>query len=122
MIPVATKTKAEFSAVGTSNAWNFVQSFQDYAPAYQNLVTLKSLELELEYEPGTYIERTGVKPKLFLLATQDELIPESLIISVYDRAAEPKSVAYFEGHHFSAYMEKRQEISKLVIDFFKKNL
>jgi len=78
--------------------------------------------MELEYEPGTYIERTGTKPKLFLLASQDELIPESLIMSVYDRAAEPKSVATFVGNHFSAYMEQRQEISRLAIDFFRKNL
>ena len=122
MIPVVTQKKGEFSAVGSSNAWDFVQRFADYAPAYQNSVTLKSLEMELEYEPGSYIERTGAKPKLFLLATQDELIPESQILSVYDRAAEPKSVARFEGHHFSAYMEKQQEVSRLAIDFFKKNL
>jgi len=122
MIPVATKNKAEFSAVSSLNAWNFVQSFPEYAPTYQNQVTLKSLEMELEYEPGTYIERTGSKPKLFLLATQDELIPESLILSVLDRAAEPKSVARFEGHHFSAYMEKREEISQIAIEFFKRNL
>ncbi len=122
MIPVATKNKGEFVAVGSVNAWNFVQSFLDYAPTYQNSVTLKSLEMELEYEPGSYIERTGAKPKLFLLATKDELAPEALVMSVYDRAAEPKSIARFEGHHFSAYMEKRQEISQLAIDFFKKNL
>lgn len=122
MIPVAAKNKGEFSAVGSSNAWNFVQSFLDYAPAYQNAVTIKSVEMELEYEPGSYIERTGAKPKLFLLASQDELIPEGLIMSVYNRAAEPKSVAHFEGHHFSAYMEKQQEVSRLAIEFFKKNL
>jgi dienelactone hydrolase len=122
MIPVATKNKGEFSAVGSMHAWNFVQDFTDYAPNYQNQVTLKSLEMELEYEPGTFIERTGTKPKLFLLASQDELLPESLIMSVYDRAAEPKSVATFVGNHFSAYMEQRKEVSRLAIDFFRKNL
>ena len=122
MIPVATKNKGAFSAVGSIQAWNFIQDFSAYAPAYQNQVTLKSLEMELEYEPGAYIERTGTKPKLFLLASQDELMPESLIMSVYERAAKPKSVATFVGHHFSAYMEQRQETSRLVVEFFRKNL
>lgn len=122
MIPVATNKQGDFVAVGSKHAWDFVQTFPSYAPTYQNVVTLKSLEMELEYEPGSYIERTGAKPKLFLIALQDELIPEHLISNAYDRAAEPKNLVRFEGHHFSAYLEKRKEISGLAIDFFKKHL
>ena len=121
-IPVATKEGKQFSAIFSPHAWTFIQSFSEYAPRYENLVTLKSLEMQLEYEPGHYVQDMGTKPKLFIIAKNDELIPEQLIMETYQKAPEPKKVAYLEGHHFSPYMSKLDEAAHLAIEWFKANL
>lgn len=121
-IPVATDNSAQFSAISSPFAWEFIKSFQQYAPTYENLVTLKSLEMQLEYEPGYYVQQIGNKPKLFIIAKNDELIPEQLILDAFDKSAEPKKLAYIEGHHFSPYMEKLQEASHLAIEWFRLHL
>lgn len=121
-IPVAANDGKQFTAVSSPNAWTFIQSFKEYAPTYENSVTLKSLEMQLEYEPGYYVQNIGAIPKLFIIAKKDELIPEELIVDAYNKASEPKKLAYIDGHHFSPYMEKLEEASNLAIAWFKAKL
>ncbi len=121
-IPVTSNDPKQFAAISSPNAWNFMQSFKEYAPTYENAVTLKSLEMQLEYEPGYYVQNIGAIPKLFIIAKQDELIPEPLILEAYNKATEPKKLIYIDGHHFSPYMENLQEASQQAIDWFKLNL
>ncbi len=121
-IPVATDDSTQFAAISSRNAWDFIQRFKDYAPTYENLVTLKSIEMQLEYEPGYYVQNINGIPKLFIIARNDELIPEQLIIDTYNKASEPKKLIYIDGHHFSPYMENLQEASNLAIEWFKLNL
>lgn len=122
MIPVATNDSKKFAAISSPNAWTFIQSFKEYAPNYENQVTLKSLEMQLEYEPGYYVQNMSLLPKLFIIAKNDELIPEQLITNAFHKATEPKQLSYIEGHHFSPYMESLPEASKQAIDWFKMNL
>lgn len=122
MIPVATADPTQFSAISSPNAWEFIQSFKSVAPDYVNSVTLKSLEMEFEYEPGYYVAGIGAIPKLFLVARQDELIPEALIQDAFAKASEPKKLDYIEGNHFSPYMEKLEEASRLAIEWFQQHL
>ena len=91
-IPVATDDGTQFTAISSRNAWDFIQSFKDYAPTYENFVTLKSLEMQLEYEPGYYVQNISEIPKLFIVARNDELIPEQLIIDTYNKASKPKKL------------------------------
>lgn len=121
-IPVATNDPNQFAAISSPNAWRFVQSFKDYAPTYENLVTLRSLEMQLEYEPGYYVQNIGAIPKLFIVAKNDEIIPEFQIVDAFNKASEPREIAYVEGHHFSPYMEGLPEASKLAIEWFKIHL
>lgn len=118
MIPVATEDGQGLSAITSPNAWRFIQSFQSYAPSYVNAVTLRSLELQLAYEPGASVPSIGAIPKLFIIARADELIPESLIQEAFLAAAEPKELAYLEGHHFSPYMEGRAEAIRVAAEWF----
>lgn len=121
-IPVATNDSRQFSAISGSRAWDFIESFKDYAPSYKNSVTLKSLEMQLEYEPGFFVQNIGAIPKLFIVAKQDEMVPEQLILDAFHIASEPKKLIYLEGYHFSPYMEKLSEASKQALDWFKSNL
>ncbi len=121
-IPVASNDPKQFSAISSPNAWAFIQSFKEYAPTYENTVTLKSLEMQLEYEPGYYVPQISAIPKLFIIAKQDELIPEPLILEAFNKATEPKKLMYIDGHHFSPYMENLQAASNYAIEWFKSNL
>ncbi|MCB0852883.1 MAG: alpha/beta fold hydrolase [Bacteroidetes bacterium] len=122
MIPVASDDKSQFTAFSGRGAWDFMQSFKDYAPTYQNAVTLRSLEMQLEYEPGYYVQDIGSIPKLFILAKKDEVIPEQLILAAYEKASEPKELVYVDGYHFSPYMEELDRVSELTVDWLKGNL
>lgn len=122
MIPVATNDSRQFSAISGTHAWDFIESFKNYAPTYKNSVTLKSLEMQLEYEPGCYVQNIGAIPKLFIIAKDDEMVPEQLILDAFNTASEPKKLIYIEGHHFSPYMEKLPEASKQAIEWFKDKL
>ncbi len=122
LIPVVSEEPNSFSAIQSPNAWRFLRSFNDYAPLYQNWVTLKSLELQLEYEPGSYISQIGSIPKLFILALEDGMIPDVQIKDVYQRASEPKNIVEIKGHHFTPYMEGLDEAAKIAIDWFSNHL
>ncbi len=122
MIPVSTEDASEFSAISSPNAWQFIQSFKDYAPNYKNSVTLKSLEMQLGYEPISYVSNIREIPKLFIIAANDEVVPEHQILDAFDLASEPKNIVYIEGNHFSPYMEGLKEASDEAIKWFKANL
>lgn len=122
MIPVVSDKEGDFTAVSSPYAWNFVESFKAYAPNFQNMVTLKSLEMQLEYEPGIYVPRIAAIPKLFIIAKEDEVIPEDLIRSAYENAIEPKRLTYLDGNHFSPYMDKIGIASDIAISWFKEHL
>jgi len=122
MIPVATNDSQQFSAISGNHAWEFIESFKDYAPTFENSVTLKSLEMQLEYEPGYYVQNISAIPKLFIIAREDEMVPEQLIVDAYNKASEPKKLSYIDGFHFSPYMEKLREASTLALEWFKLNL
>ena len=121
-IPVVTNQKGVFCFVQSINAYNFTESFKAYAPNWKNELTLKSLEMQLEYQPGSYIQRTGTKPKLIIAAKNDELIAQPQILAIFQQAAEPKSLLYVEGHHFSPYQESLNEAAAQSSAFFKKYL
>jgi len=78
--------------------------------------------MQLEYEPGYYAPQISAIPKLFIIAKQDELVPEPLILEAYNKATEPKKLIYIDGHHFSPYMENLQAASNQAIEWFKSNL
>ena len=61
-------------------------------------------------------------PKLFIIARNDEIMPEQLIVDAYSKASEPKKLEYIDGHHFSPYMEGLPAASKLAVDWFKSHL
>jgi len=122
MIPVVSEKPGELCVLATKSAYLFKESFKAYALDWKNVVTLKSLEMQLDYQPVTYVNRIGNIPKLFLIAKKDELIAEKQLLEVYEHASEPKTLDYVEGNHFSPYMESRNEMVDKCLVFFKKHL
>lgn len=75
-----------------------------HTPAtWPNEITLRSLEMYAEYEPGSYIERIGPTPLLVITADADTLTPTDEILAAYERAREPKQLRIVPGGHYDIY-------------------
>ena len=104
MIPVVAEDPLAPSALPTPDSWQwFTETGQTRAPSWRNEVTLRTLELLMEYEPGSYIDRISPTPLLMVVAAGDVLTPSDLALEAYQRALEPKKLVVLPGGHFGAY-------------------
>jgi uncharacterized protein len=62
-------------------------------------VTLRTVEMLMEYEPGVYVERISPTPLLMVVAAGDHLTPADLALEAYQRAREPKRLVLLPGGH-----------------------
>ena len=104
MIPVVSNDPAGACALPTADsyAW-FTETGRTRAPAWRNEVTLRSVELFTEYEPGIYIDRIAPTPLLMVVAAKDHLTVVDHALEAYNRALEPKRLELLPGGHFDAY-------------------
>ena len=104
MVPVVDADPLAPSALPTPDSWEwFTETGKSRAPAWRNEVTLRSVELFTEYEPGTYLPWISPTPLLMLVARGDHLVPAELAITAFDTAHEPKKLVILPGGHFEAY-------------------
>jgi dienelactone hydrolase len=122
MIPVVSDNPEELCAVFGPDPFQFVQDITPIAPSYINQVTLRSLEMLLEYEPGVYISRISPTPLLLIMAKEDKHVKNDLMENLFTKAAEPKQLIKLEGHHFSVYIERFKESSSHALEWFKIHL
>ncbi len=96
----------------TADSWQwFSETGKTRAPSWHNAVTLRSVEMFLEYEPGTYISRVSPTPLLMVVAAGDILTVSDLAIDAYENAREPKKLVILPGGHFGAYTGPDFELS-----------
>lgn len=100
----------------------FTQTAEKRAPAWRNEVTLRSVEMFMEYEPGAYIEYVSPTPLLMVVAAQDHLTVADEAIAAYERALEPKKLVLLKGGHFDAYVKDFDEASSAATDWFVEHL
>lgn len=112
MIPVVTNDPAGMAALPTADsyAW-FTQTGQTRAPSWKNEVTLRTVEMLMEYEPGSYVDRISPTPLLMVIAAQDHLAVADEAFATYNNAREPKKIVVLPGGHFDAYTEAAFKIS-----------
>ena len=104
-----------------SHKW-FTETHKLRAPSWQNEVTLRSVEMFLEYEPGIYIEYVSPTPLLLVVAAKDHLTVADEAIAAYNRALEPKKLEILPGGHFGAYVESFDQSSGAACEWFAKHL
>jgi hypothetical protein len=100
-----------------SHAW-FTATHQLRAPSWRNEVTLRSIEMFLEYEPGAYVEYVSPTPLLMVVAAKDHLTVADEALAAYERALEPKKLCLLPGGHFEAYVEAFDAASSAARDWF----
>lgn len=124
MIPVVTNDPQGLAALPTPDSYTwFTETGDEIAPNWNNEVTLRTVEMLMEYEPATYIERISPTPLLMLIASKDHLAVADEAFATYNKALEPKKLAILPGGHFEAYTGSGFELaSRAARDWFIQHL
>jgi hypothetical protein len=123
MVAVVDPDPMATSALPTPDSWEwFSETGKRRAPAWRNEVTLRTVEMLMEYEPSAYLERISPTPLLMVVAALDHLTPTDLALEAYQRAREPKNLVLLPGAHFDAYVEAFDAASGAARDWFLEHL
>ena len=123
MIPVVAEDPSAPCALPTPDSaeW-FLETGKTRAPAWRNEVTLRSVEMFTEYEPGSYISWISPTPLLMVVAAGDHLVQADLALEAFGRAREPKKLVLLAGGHFEAYTKDFEAASGAARDWFLEHL
>ena len=123
MIPVVDEDPMAPSALPTPDSYTwFTETGRTRAPSWRNEVTLRSVEMFWEYEPGAYIGWISPTPFQMIVAVKDHLTVADLALEAYERALEPKRLVVRPGPHFSAYGEDFDAVSAAHTEWFVQHL
>jgi len=122
-IPVVAP-EGEPCALPTPDSYEwFTTTGRTRAPNWRNEVSLESMEKFLEYNPAANIHLISPTPLLIVVASQDTLTPTDLTVAAYERALEPKALAFVKGPHFGAYTEPGfSQSAPPAVEWFKRHL
>jgi hypothetical protein len=123
MLPVVAQDPTAPAALPTSDSWAwFTETARMRAPSWRNEVTLRSVEMFMEYEPGAHIAHISPTPLLLVVALQDHLTVADEALSAYERALHPKHLVALKGGHFDAYVADFDAAANGAIGWFKQHL
>jgi len=119
MIPVVAQDPMAPCVLATPDSWQwFTETGKTRAPAWRNEVTVRSVEMFTEYEPGAYIEWVSPTPLMMVVAAGDHLTVSDEALAAYARALEPKKLTLLAGGHFDAYVKDFDRSSAPARDWF----
>lgn len=111
-LPVVGDAPGDPCALPTDDSRDFFKGLPpENLGAWKNEITLRSMEMFTEYEPGDAIARIAPTPLMIVVARDDHLTPADLTLAAYERALEPKTLLLLDGGHFDAYVGDAFEIS-----------
>ena len=122
MIPVVGEELTTPCALAGKEPWEFFQSSKSFAPNWHNEITLRTVEMAREYEPGIYIPRISPTPLLMIVANQDTVTPTDLALKGYEEALHPKKLVLLKGGHFVPYIEQFEASSNAAKKWFTKHI
>lgn len=123
MVPVVAEDPLAPSALPTPDSWKwFTETHKLRAPSWKNEVTLRSIEMFMEYEPGTYLPYVSPTPLQMIVALGDVLTPSDDALAGYERALHPKKLVCLNGGHFDAYVVDFEKASAAASGWFKEHL
>jgi hypothetical protein len=124
MLPVVSDNPAGLAALSSADSFQwFTRTAAARAPSWRNEVTLKSVEMYTDYEPGAHIGFISPTPLLMLVADNDVVAVSDLAFEAYGRALEPKRLVTLRGGHFDAYSGTGFAVSSAAaLDWFAAHL
>ena len=104
MVPVVPDEPTGMGALPTADSIEyFTKAAAERAPSWKNAVTLRSVEMLTEYNPGSYIQRISPTPFMLVVATGDVLAPADIALEAWERALQPKRLLTLDCGHFDPY-------------------
>src|SRR6202042_935518 len=85
-------------------------------------VTLRTVEMLGEYNPGEYIAQISPTPLLLLPARNDVLTPSAFAIGASEQARHPKKLVSLPGGHLDAHGKGFAGSSGAALDWFREHL
>ncbi|HXV25244.1 MAG TPA: alpha/beta hydrolase [Alphaproteobacteria bacterium] len=123
MIPVVAEDPMAPAVLPTPDSWAwFTETERTRASNWRNEVTLRSVEMFTEYEPGIYIRYVSPTPLLLVVALQDHLTVADEALAAYQEALEPKRLVTLKGGHFDAYVADFETAAGAARDWFVQHL
>jgi uncharacterized protein len=123
MIPVVDADPMAPSALPTPDSYTwFTETGAARAPSWRNEVTLRSVEMFWEYEPGAHIQYVSPTPLMIVVAKGDHLTLCDIAIEAYEQAREPKRLVILPGGHFDAYVAGFEGASGAATEWFSEHL
>ncbi|TQV81836.1 alpha/beta hydrolase [Denitrobaculum tricleocarpae] len=111
-LPVVGENEGDPCALPTDDSRAFFQGLSDAnRGAWVNEITLRSMELFTEYEPGNWVSKIAPTPLMLVVGRDDHLTPADLTLRAYENAMEPKKLLILDCAHFEAYTDGPFEIS-----------
>jgi hypothetical protein len=89
---------------------------------WKNEITLRSIEMYSEYEPGSYIKRIAPIPLLMIVAKNDVVAVTDEALEAFNQAREVKKLHLFPGNHFSAYADQHENVCTAATEWFLAHL
>lgn len=112
MLPVFAENEGDPCCLPTADTREF---FKHLAPErskyWRNEVTLRSVEMFSEFEPGYYAPLLSPTPVLIAAAENDVVTPFDVTAGVFEKALHPKKFVVLPGGHFEAYQGEAFAIS-----------
>jgi fermentation-respiration switch protein FrsA (DUF1100 family) len=90
--------------------------------AWRNEITLRSLELYAEYEPGAYIDRVSPTPLMMILADHDTVTPTEAARQAFARVDGPKELVLLPGGHYDLYGDQLAPAARKAAAWFVQHL
>jgi fermentation-respiration switch protein FrsA (DUF1100 family) len=123
MLPVVDEDPLAPSALPTPDSYRwFTETHASCAPSWRNEVTLRSVEMSTEYEPGIYLPWISPTPLLMCIAENDVLTPTDIALAGYESAREPKKLVMLPGGHFDAYGDSFDVACGAAVEWFTRHL
>lgn len=94
----------------------------DDSGAYENFVTLRSLEMLRSYEPISFVSRIAPTPLLMVVADSDVQTPVAWQREAFAMAGEPKKLVTLPGGHYDPYLEHRPASIAAALDWYRDHL
>jgi fermentation-respiration switch protein FrsA (DUF1100 family) len=123
MVPVCSDDPGKPETSSTRRSWAYFNRYVSAGRArWDNSITLRSLELRLDYDAVACIRRVSPTPLLMIVADDDDITPTSIALDAFARAREPKKLVLIPGHHYRPYVEEFATSSAAARDWFVEHL
>jgi fermentation-respiration switch protein FrsA (DUF1100 family) len=103
VLAVVTPDPMAQAVMPSTDAYEWFSKTSAQAPNWKNEMTVRSLEMVIEYNPASYINRIAPTPLLMIVAADDVVAPYALALDAYEQAREPKQMIVTSGGHFDIY-------------------